>query len=148
MRGALGEENSLGTFAFDAVTGSGLSIALRGAPLITSRFGPASAAKEVPHVKPDYSVIADPPNLTASSKPTPRMVREMKRLNMEANGGVLRDDVTGEVMVPSVKSQRGVAPPSNEVQVDHIIAVDNGGTRTITNLELRTRANNRVKWNN
>lgn len=72
----------------------------------------------------------------------------MKRLNMEANGGVLRDDVTGEIMVPSVKSQRGVTPPSNEVQVDHIIAVDNGGTRTITNLELRTRANNRAKWNN
>lgn len=73
------------------------------------------------------------------------MVTEMKRLNMEANGGVVRDDVTGEIMMPSIKSQRGVTPPANEVQVDHIIPVYKGGTRTITNLELRTRANNRAK---
>ncbi len=68
-------------------------------------------------------------------------------MNMEANDGVLKDDVTGEIMVPSSKSQRGITPPSNEVQIDHIIAVDNGGTRTMSNLELRTRSNNRAKWN-
>ncbi len=104
-------------------------------------------AENLTHVKPDYSTIADPPNLLASTKPTPRQVREMKRLNMESNGGILLDDVTGEVMVPSVKSIKGITPPSNEVQVDHKIPVDRGGTRTINNLELRTRANNRAKSN-
>ena len=104
-------------------------------------------AENLAHVKPDYSTIADPPNLLASTKPTPRQVREMKRLKLESNGGILLDDVTGEVMVPSVKSRKGITPPSNEVQVDHKIPVDRGGTRTINNLELRTRANNIAKSN-
>jgi hypothetical protein len=55
----------------------------------------------------------------------------MKRLNMEANGGVLRDDVTGEIMVPAAKSTRGVTPPPNEVSVDHIIPSSKGGTRSV-----------------
>jgi filamentous hemagglutinin len=76
------------------------------------------------------------------------MVREMKRRNMEANGGLLRDDVTGEIMDPSAKSQRGITPPSNEVQVDHVVPIDQGGTRAMNNLLLRTRSNNRAKWNN
>ena len=72
----------------------------------------------------------------------------MKRLNREHNNGQLRDDVTGEIMVDSSKSVRGVTPPANEVQVDHIIPVARGGSRTMSNLELRTRANNRAKGAN
>ena len=98
-------------------------------------------------VKPDYTAIADPKNLNASTKPTPRQVNSMKELNKSVNNGVLRDDVTGEKMVASFQSQKGVKPPPNEVQVDHIQAVDNGGTRTMSNLELRTRENNREKSN-
>ena len=48
-------------------------------------------------------------------------------------------------MVDSAKSQKGVTPPANEAQVDHIIPVNAGGTRDQGNLELRTRANNRAK---
>jgi RHS repeat-associated protein len=77
---------------------------------------------EIPK-KPDYTQIPDPKNVDASTKPTPRQVSEMKRINKEANGGELKDDKTGEVMVPSEKSQKGVTPPPNEVQVDHIIPV-------------------------
>jgi len=95
----------------------------------------------------DYSHIGDPKNVTASTKPTPRQVREMKEANRAQNEGTLRDDVTGEEMVDSAKSQRGVTPPSNEAQVDHINPVDAGGTRTQSNLELRTRQNNRQKSN-
>jgi hypothetical protein len=96
---------------------------------------------------PDYTMIKAPRNLEASAKPTPRMVREMHRINREANGGLLRDDVTGEIGIPSSKSQRGVTPPPNEIQVDHIIPVDKGGTRTPENLNLRLRTNNRKKSN-
>jgi RHS repeat-associated protein len=99
------------------------------------------------HVGADYSHISDPKNVNASTKPTPRQVREMKKANREQNGGQLKDDVTGEVGVDSAKSQRGVKPPSNEIQVDHIQSVDKGGTRTQSNLQLRTRANNRAKSN-
>ncbi|MCW1917126.1 hypothetical protein OJ996_26325, partial [Luteolibacter sp. GHJ8] len=146
-----------GNLAFGTVTSlasgadAALRIALRtgNAALTTARGTQGAATVEAAAAnKPDYTRIADPKNLNASTKPTPRQVQEMKKMNMEANNGVLRDDVTGEVMVPSAKSQKGVTPPPNEVQVDHIVPVDKGGTRTMSNLELRTRANNRAKSNN
>jgi filamentous hemagglutinin len=48
----------------------------------------------------------------------------MKQANKEQNGNVLKDDVTGETMIDSKKSQKGVTPPANEAQVDHIIPVN------------------------
>ena len=96
----------------------------------------------------NYSHIKDPKNLNASTKPTPRQRREMLKANREHNGGTLRDDVTGEKMVPSQKSVKGVTPPPNEAQIDHKKSVKNGGTRTNSNLHLRTRKNNRDKWHN
>ena len=95
----------------------------------------------------DYSKIPNPKNVDASTKPTPRQRSEMLKANREHNDGILRDDRTGEVMVESQKSQKGVTPPQNEAQVDHIKPVDKGGTRAQDNLELRTRKNNRDKWN-
>lgn len=96
----------------------------------------------------DYSSIPDPKNLSASTKPTPRQVSEMKRLNREHNGGALRSDMDGTVLVDSKKSIKGVTPPSNEAQIDHIIPVDKGGTRTSSNLQILSRQQNRDKWNN
>lgn len=100
-----------------------------------------------PGGKPDYSEIPDPKDVTTNTDPTPRQNREMKRKNRERNGGELRDDVTGELMVDSQKSVRGVTPPDNEVQIDHKIPKSRGGTRSSSNLELRTRKNNRDKGN-
>jgi RHS repeat-associated protein len=95
----------------------------------------------------DYSCIADPKNLV-NTKPTPRQVREMKRLNREHNDGLLRSDMDGTILVDSKKSMRGVTPPSNEAQIDHILSVDKGGTRTSTNLQILSRKQNRDKSNN
>ncbi len=104
------------------------------------------APKEVHKGATDYSGVKDPTNLNASTKPTPRQVKEMKAANRAHNDGVLRDDVTGEIMVDSKKSTSGTTPPTNEAQVDHIKSVKNNGTRTNSNLQLRTRQNNREKW--
>jgi filamentous hemagglutinin len=95
----------------------------------------------------DYSSIPDPKNVGASTKPTPRQVAAMKAANRAQNGGVLRSDLSGDVMVDSVKSQRGVTPPANEAQIDHKVSVDKGGTRTQSNLQIITRQENRAKWN-
>jgi hypothetical protein len=97
--------------------------------------------------KTDYSHIPNPKNLNASTRPTPRQVREMKAANRAHNGGVLRSDATGKVMQDSAKSKSGVTPPSNEAQVDHMTAVSKGGTRAQSNLQLLTRKENRTKSN-
>lgn len=52
----------------------------RGAALTPRTPPPPAAPPEAPLTRPNYSAIADPPNVTASTKPTPRVVREMKRL--------------------------------------------------------------------
>ena len=58
-----------------------------------------------------------------------------------------------EVMVMSVKSQRGVAPPPNEAQVDHMIPRVPGvpgaspGTNSFSNAMVLSRAENRSKSN-
>jgi RHS repeat-associated protein len=93
----------------------------------------------------DYSCIKNPKDVVNNTKPTPRQVREMKQLNRDHNDGVLRDDVTGEPMVDSAKSQKGVTPPQNEAQVDHVVPRSRNGTRSSDNLQLRTRKNNRDK---
>ena len=96
----------------------------------------------------DYSSVVDPLNVMASSRPTPRQASQMKDLNRQANGGLLRSDIDGSLMVDSLKSTRGVTPPRNEVQVDHIKAIINGGTRESSNLQLITRQQNRIKSDN
>jgi hypothetical protein len=93
----------------------------------------------------DYSALKNPKDVTTNTKPTPRQVRQMKEANRAQNNGELRDDVTGEEMVDSAKSQSGVTPPANEAQVDHVTPQSKGGTRAFDNLKLRTRQNNRAK---
>ncbi len=110
-----------------------------------AKMGPQSARG--PPKAADYSHIADPKNVNTSVRPTPRQVREMKAANRAQNGGELRSDLSGQPMVDSAKSQKGITPPSHEVQVDHKLPVDRGGTRTQSNLQLITREENRTKWN-
>jgi len=86
----------------------------------------------------DYSSVKDPKDLI-NTKSTPRQVREMKEVNRKHNDGVLRSDMDGEPMVDSQKSMKGVTPAQNEAQVDHIVPVSKGGTRTNSNLRLTTR---------
>jgi len=52
------------------------------------------------------------------------------------------------VELVNCKNSRGVTPPSNEAQIDHIRAVANGGTRTNSNLQIISRKQNRDKWDN
>jgi len=95
----------------------------------------------------DYSGIKDPPNVGASTKPTPRQVREMKAANRAQNDDVLRSDISGAPLVDSAKSQKGVTPRPDEAQVDHKNPVDKGGTREGANLQLASRQENRSKSN-
>jgi hypothetical protein len=73
--------------------------------------------------------------------------REAIAENRAKNNGELRSDQSGELLVPSKQSQKGVTPPHNEAQVDHIIPVSHGGGRSPENRQVLGRRENAVKSN-
>jgi RHS repeat-associated protein len=77
---------------------------------------------------------------------TPAQKREILKANRERNGGELRSDKSGAALVPSLKSQKGVTPASNEAQVDHKIPKSRGGTNDPSNAMVLSRKENRDKW--
>jgi hypothetical protein len=71
--------------------------------------------------------------------------RDILNANRERNGGELHSDLSGEPLVPSQKSAKGVTPPPNEAQVDHVIPRSKGGPNTPENAQLLSRKENRAK---
>ena len=67
--------------------------------------------------------------------------------NRQKNDGVLRSDQSGQPLVPAQKSQKGVTPPANEAQVDHIKPRSKGGANTTDNAQVLSRKENRAKSN-
>jgi len=74
--------------------------------------------------------------------------REIFESNKLKNEGVLRSDKSGIDLVASKKSTKGVTPPNNEAQVDHIVPRSKGGTNTRDNAQVLSRKENRTKSNN
>jgi len=67
--------------------------------------------------------------------------------NRNRNNGVLRRDKTGKVLETPSKSVKGVKPPVNEAQVDHILARAHGGTNSFSNAQVIERSVNIAKSN-
>lgn len=70
---------------------------------------------------------------------------EIDSANAQRNGGVNVCEECNEVVVPGQKSQRGVTPPSNERQRDHIIPRSAGGDGDPSNGQILCRACNLKK---
>jgi RHS repeat-associated protein len=71
--------------------------------------------------------------------------REILQTNREKNAGELRSDKSGQALVPSKKSERGVTPPQNEAQVDHVYPRSKGGSNAPDNSQVLSRQENRKK---
>ncbi|TYQ27274.1 RHS repeat-associated core domain-containing protein [Pseudanabaena sp. UWO310] len=100
-----------------------------------------------------YSHLQDSPSVGAGKDFTAAQKRKILEENRSRNGGELRDDDTDELLVPSQKSIKGITPPQNEAQVDHIIPKNpadpdvSAGTNSYKNAKVISRANNRAKSN-
>ena len=76
----------------------------------------------------------------------PQDKREVIDANRQKYGGKTRCEFCGVETSPAQKSRRGVTPPTNETQVDHIQARANGGSGTPDNAQVLCRTCNRKKW--
>lgn len=66
---------------------------------------------------------------------------------MTRNNGQLRSDKTGKLLEQPQKSMKGVTPPKNEAQIDHIVAKANGGANSFSNAQVIERSANIAKSN-
>jgi uncharacterized protein RhaS with RHS repeats len=77
---------------------------------------------------------------------TPAGKRAVIEANGAANGGATRCSMCGTETVPAQQSKRGVSPPKNETNVDHIIRRRDGGDGAPSNGQVLCRdCNIRVK---
>ncbi len=78
---------------------------------------------------------------------TPAQKRAFREANKAKNGGKLVSDESGQELVAPLKSEKGVTPPENEAQVDHIVPRSKGGQNTHDNHQILSRKENRLKSN-
>ena len=101
-----------------------------------------------------YANLVDSPFVGPGKAFTASQKAKILQQNLGANGGVLRSDLNGEILVLPSKSVRGVTPPANEAQIDHILArMPNNprappGSNSFENAQVLSRAQNRAKSNN
>lgn len=89
-----------------------------------------------------YGHLEDPPSANSGKDFTRSQAKTILGENKRLNGGQLRDDQTGELLVPPQQRKRGVPAPPNEAQVDHVYPKSKGGPNTYSNAEVRSRSNN------
>lgn len=66
---------------------------------------------------------------------------------MQKNGGVVKSDLSGEILVPATKSQKGISPNPLEIHIDHIMPRSKGGTNSFSNAQVLSRIENILKSN-
>ncbi len=67
--------------------------------------------------------------------------------NKLRNGGVLRSDCSGKILVESLKALPGIAADLYAAEVDHIIPKSLGGSNSFSNAQVLSKAENLAKGN-
>ncbi|HGN6329404.1 TPA: polymorphic toxin-type HINT domain-containing protein, partial [Neisseria gonorrhoeae] len=89
-----------------------------------------------------YGNLSDNKSVGEGKKFTPAQKKAIIQENMNRNGGVVKSDQSGEVLVRPKKSQKGITPPSNEWQIDHVQAKSKGGSNSYKNAQVLSRREN------
>ncbi|TAG99718.1 MAG: HNH endonuclease [Sphingobacteriales bacterium] len=87
-------------------------------------------------------------NLRTGKDFTSKGKKEVIEDNKNTNDGVNKCEICGVETVPAQKSEKGVTPPRNEIQVDHINAKSKGGAGLPSNGQVLCRDCNRKKSDN
>ena len=135
-----------------SVAQAGKSLAMRGAYVGATVAGRAKHLykKSIKRFKisgntPPYSHIPDSKSVGAGKKFTKLQKEKIIQENMKKNNGVVKSDMSGKVLIKPNKSQKGVTPPDNEWQIDHIEPRSKGGSNSYSNAQVLSRKENRQK---
>jgi hypothetical protein len=159
------EEGIISDPLFDPFTGllsAGFKLGINAtfAVVTIAREGEVQLAKEVGKdvaenvvKKGPYSHLGDPGNVRPGNDFTALQKKNIYDANRKANNGVLKSDISGKELVSPQKSVKGVTPPKNEAQIDHITPrnpLDPNiypGTNSYGNAQVLSREENRLKSN-
>ncbi len=99
------------------------------------------------NIKGPYSYLEDSASVAEGKSFTAAQKKKIIEENKNKNGGVIKSDLSGEVLVPATKNTKGVTPNPSEVNIDHIFPKSAGGTNSYSNAQVLSRAENIAKSN-
>ena len=100
------------------------------------------------HKKVDYTGIDPKKGAKASANFTQVQKEAILEKNKQANGGVIKSDLSGKVLNQPKQDKRGIKTDMNSAQIDHSRSKKNGGSNAGYNARVLSKEENTKKGSN